>query len=410
MSYPKSLQYLCKSLSGYSTNCYKLVPSVSQATSVPNGGIISFQLPENSIVNLDTLRWHFTVNMAGANSYPSKHVETLATGGRVSVDINGITIDGGVQNTSLLFRRLADHLLDGSKEVYRSVLALGSGAVAPTSSNTYATTSNCVYNWTGFLGTVQPRCVSTGILGSVRVTITLPGTEVLQSNGTAITTNGFTLSNNYFAVDCISINDGIYNEMLRERLASGVPIEMPYQRWYQTSPGQVSSLAQTTMATISTGSLDMLLGMYQLAGNNPTGNGADSTTLGSAWFTSGSSNLTSSQFFINGVAYPQFLASPPDCFAQTACSLNMAQETVGGGDKNMNSLANWQNKFYSHIVRLNHPHSSDDRIKSGIDLRGTNAQVLWTTNGTDSNVIPFLFLGMTSVLEVGSFKQLNVIQ
>jgi hypothetical protein len=105
--------------------------------------------------------------------------------------------------------------------------------------------------------------LDTSILGTVRLHITLAPNSVLikDTYGAGIAT--YSLRKNYFTVDTISLNDGVYYSVVNARLSDPEnPIEIPFQTWTHFSKG-VGSLDGQTQATLSTESLDMLVGTYQ---------------------------------------------------------------------------------------------------------------------------------------------------
>jgi hypothetical protein len=267
-----------------------------------------------------------------------------------------------------------------------------------------------IWNWPqGFLSTCAPRCLHTGLLGQVRVVITLAGTEVLMKHTAAAPTDpaGYSLTDIYATVDTVSVSDDVYMPLLQERLSSpDNPISIPYSRWVSFSPGIVSTLQQTTTGTISTESLDFLVGTYQVT---PLTNAPIADVRASDWFDTGSSDLVSSSFSINNVNFPSFSCAPHDALTQTLMALNVAQDSVGAADPNMNTFAKWRDSFFAHFMRLSHPTASDERVRSGLNLRGTQTTIAYTTSGTVANVIPHLFAGCTSILQVKAFKQLEVI-
>lgn len=403
MSYPRSLQYALRSLNGYSRQRYKLSPNISQTQSIPHGSTISVSLPENAIISLDDFAWMFKLS-TNQGWLPSKHIESIIS--RVAVEINGVVVDSGAAFQNLLWRKLGDATL-GDKELIRNVLQNGVGDQSVAAATTQVTNKQCaIWNWLGFLGSCQPRCIHTGLLGTVRVIITLAGTEVLQKNAAPAQAAGFSLTDCYFTIDTLSINDDVYVPLLKERLSSSEnPIELPFTRWVTFTPGQVSTLKQTCTGTLSTESLDMLVGMYQTVNTNAS----VADLRASDYFKTGSANLVSSSFAINNVNYPQFTTTPADAFTQTLTSMNLAQDTVGACDSVLDSLTKYQNSFFWHALRLNHPTASDERVRSGLNLRGTNSTISYSTDGSDANITPYLFAACTSVLQVRDFKQLNVI-
>ena len=209
--YPRSLQYYLKSLNSYPRMKYKLTPGVSEDQSVSGGQTLVVNLPRNSIVDLSTFAWFFTGKTNEAGWALPKHIETIVS--RVQVHVNYQVVDGGFRYYNLLFRRLADLTL-GDKDAIRGVLQNTQGTAFTTlngvaSSNwAYATAvdagSNnrpqqfCIDKWLGFLGSAQPNCIDTSILGDVAVHITLAGNHVLSKGTNGGATGTYTLTNNYF--------------------------------------------------------------------------------------------------------------------------------------------------------------------------------------------------------------------
>jgi hypothetical protein len=72
-------------------------------------------------------------------------------------------------------------------------------------------------------------------------------------------------------------------------------------------------------------------------------------------------------------------------------------------------MDDFKENYFLHAIRLNHPTASDERVKSGMNLRGTNANITFNTVGTEDNVVQHLWAGHTSVLRVKPYKQLEVV-
>lgn len=406
--YPRNMSYVLNKLNGYSRQKYKLSPNISESQTLTAGNTIICPLPENSIVDLDTFAWFFTLTTPAGN-LPSKHIETLIS--KVSVECNGRMIDEGFDGYNLLWRRLADFTL-GDKESIRGVLNNGIGSASVSASNVAITNQRySVYNFMGFVGTAQPRCIDTSLLGSMRVVITLaPNAVVMKHTDGAAA--GYSLGGNYFTIETITMNDGgLYANTLAQRLNdSANPIEIPFQTFSRFSPG-LTSLAQTTTGTLSTESLDVLIGMYQDSNaSSALVNSANAVLKSSQWFKTGSSNLTQSYFTINNNPYPTNCFEPHDAFYQTLSTLALSQDSLGASDPAMSNLTNFRDNMFCHMVKLNHNTATDERVKSGLNLRGTNATISYTTTGTEGNITPHLFAGYTSVLRVEPFKQLSVIR
>ena len=69
-------------------------------------------------------------------------------------------------------------------------------------------------SWLGFLGSAKPNFIDTSLLGNVRITITLaPATIILNvdEDGGGLTSRAYTVDQQYFSIDVVSISDGIYD-------------------------------------------------------------------------------------------------------------------------------------------------------------------------------------------------------
>jgi hypothetical protein len=86
----------------------------------------------------------------------------------------------------------------------------------------------------------------------------------------------------------------------------------------------------------------------------------------------------------------------------------LSQDVLGGTDAGLSNLTAFKNNYFLHAIRLNHPTASDERVKSGMNLRGTNANITFKTEGVEANVVQHLWAGHTSVLLVKPYKQLQV--
>jgi hypothetical protein len=352
--YPRSLSYTLNKLNSYSRQKFKIISNISQSATISQGGTLIISLPENSIVDLDTFSVFFKASTNGGGLLPRDY-ETLFSS--VRVEINGIMVDN-VPNYNLLFRKFADMTM-GDKTSIRSVLQNGAGFNAAAASNVAVSNAEGgVWQWLGFLGSAQPRCIDSSILGTIRVHLTLAGNEILTvgTNGNT----GFNLTDIYSTIDTLAINDSQYYSVIQERLSnSDNPIEIPFSTFTAFSPG-TTSLSQTTTGTIATGSLDCLLATYQ--DSNVLANEADTVLATSRYFKTGSANVLTANFTINNSAYPNFSQNVKDNYLSTLAGMNLAQDTVGAGHSNLNTLDAWKQHAFTSWVRLNHPVGSDERL------------------------------------------------
>lgn len=419
--YPSNLKYFLNRLSSFSRNRYRL--STQTPTTASPQDVIVISLPENTIVDLDTLTWAFNGSTtATGGTTPSvffpKHIETIIDS--ISVEINGVA----VQNTILNYGQLMKVLLDytcGDKIPQRAFLQNSTAvpaAALPTGS-VYTNAPFQIKNWLGWLGSVQPRLIDTSLLGTVKIYIRLAPTSVLAVSGAPASIN-YSLSNMYFHVDAVDISDGIYYNMVQKMLESR-PLDLPFDNFVSFSGGSQSLANAVTRFGLSTQSLDMLIGTIL----PNTVSGAVDTTIGSGnAFVRGDASLTSStaQFSVNNVLYPLWECSLADQYSITLDALGLSQDTVGSFDPlftqgpittntttiTNNLLTNYASKFYVFAVRFNHGEDQADRVVSGIDLRGTTAMLEMRVKGGTGNQIPQVWAKTKSTLSVGKYRQLSV--
>lgn len=418
MSYPRSLQYFSQKLVGYSKNKFKIT-TLANSTAA-SGGLIEVELPSNTILDLRTLTMHATAKTSvtgGTTPYVRlpRHIETVID--RVAVDAGGTTIDPGCRFTNQIFKIFADLTLGADKSAQRAVLQ---NHVDIDTTTTVATDNKSVAicNWLGFLGCL-PECLDMSLLPTVRIHIYLASKFVLAVSGSP-TAFDYTLEDIYFTCDSIDISDGIYYQLLQQRMQSA-PIEVVFDR-YSTFLGQANSSGGSVPWSISTQSLDMVMGTlltnaFEGSAGNAIDPGASKT---STYFKRGSANLdvTNSQLQISNVPYPQFNAGLANIWMQTIDSLSLQQDSVGGMDPNIcgptvyTGLTNFKTSFFVHIVRLNHsdPHS-DSRYLSGLDTRGTSLNNSWNLTFSNSGTAlqPLVICKSTSTLMIGAMRQLQVV-
>lgn len=411
MSYPRSLAYFCNYLSGYSRNTLQIYPATPQ-TAVRSGSIIKVLLPQNTIVDLRTFTFNFlgqTTASAGHSGFP-RHIETLFDS--VSIEINGEVVTPATVNNNMVFKLLADyHMQDRANA--RSLLQNGLTTYVDGTDMQATGRQFSVDNWLGFLGTALPECIDTSMLGDVYVVIRLATNNVLALDATAISGNAavdYQLSDLTFNVDAISFDDGaLYYNFVNE-LLSRQNLEVPFQYWVSFSSGPVA-LPATLTGTLNTQSLDMLIGT--VTPSALTG-AVNATTSNVDYFTRGSANIQSVRTYVNNIAYPQFDMAPYQSFKQTVKALNLNQDVLGQFDSGItyggsnNPIVNWQNNFFAHATRFNHPVPSDERYVSGINTRGTQASIRFQVNGTGATVVPWMFAQCTGVLKVGAYRSISV--
>jgi hypothetical protein len=405
MSYPKSMQMAVSRLAGYSKNGVKLRP-MSQDTAKA-GDVVVFELPTNTIVDLRTfsILCLGTAGSAAAGNgvhFP-KHVESLIES--VQVEINGTLIDTGFLRYNQLHKIYMDFFAGKDKtSTLRNLLQMG------VSSNANSVDTDVKLCFNTFLGFLSAKCpvIDTSILGQVRVLVRLASNDVLVGVGTHVA--NYTLSKMFATIDVISVNDGMYYDMVQQRLAEA-PIEILFDRYYVFENGKTSG-GQTTRWAVSTQSLDWVVATLHPDAAKTAPTVWDATTGTSQYFTRTGTDIVDSFFNFNNVQYPNYVPRNDDgsILCETLQNLNVLSDLLGGGDAGLISYTVFESDFWCHVHRFNHLNDAgdDNRLISGLNTLGANAQGYWTTSGTATNVWPVVFCKTSATLAIGAGRMLEV--
>ena len=424
--YPRSMQFAVSRLAGYSKQNIKMRP-LSQATATAND-VVVFELPANTIVDLRTFSVFAQGSTGGTGgTAPSvvfpKHIESLIDS--IQVEVNGTLVDTGFLGYNNLNKLYLDYFSGVDRNsTTRSLMqqgdlttlghttgAIGSSAVAISK---LETNTPIVFN--SFLGFLAAKCpiIDTSILGQVRVMFRLAPSSVLLIGGTANPTSWFyNLANIFATIDVISMNDGMYYDMIQQRLAQA-PLEIMFDRYYVFQNGATGA-GQTTRWSVSTQSLDWVIGTHFSNTSRTTPSVIDPTLNTSTFFKRDGSEVNESVFFFNNVQYPNYVPNNTEgsVLVSTLQNLNVLPDLVGGSDPAMNSYTRWRNSFYAHVHRFNHLPSADDdtRLISGLNTQGTNAQGIYQTTaitGASGTYFPQVWVKTTCTLAIGPGRTLEV--
>lgn len=433
MSYPKNLTYLAKKLSGYSRQTYKL--QTTNQTTATAGQIVTVDLPSNALVDLSTLTWFFrgSTSGSGGNVAFPRNIECLIE--RLEVEINGQLVGQGCQFYNHLWEIISDTTMGEDVVNRRKILQNGANNIGPGSAADATSRQFAIQNWLGLIGSIKPQILDTSLLGNVRIRITLASPAVLVKQN-AVSGESYTLTDMFFSVDTISIDDGVFYNIHNQFLASGGVYELPFNNFLSFS----SAAAGSTKFSLSTQSLDRVWAAFVPGQNHPMGGDFVSTTISNApyfhrignagnitW--GGATNnrvvsysLTNWQFNINNQYYPNYRPTAEQAYALMINSYGLSQDVLGGCHPLLDTLAKWNNGFF--VVSENFNHNSDDFI-SGIDTRGNVVQAYFehdfnatggATGGTGYAAAPttndritcLVFAQTTSTLRVGAGKQIEL--
>jgi len=407
---PDSAQYVVKEVSEVSRNQFKL-ETVSSDTAGPNR-IITFNLPENAIIDLKSLKFFADVACSGAGAGADQvfgklpqHASSLIAG--LEVYINGQQVQNRASEyfTIAQAERLAKSNIDKDNSTDRSL------------SHSYITGDDadddetvCISEWVGFLSDASTRYVNTGILGQIQIRLSLSGNFALVPKqksvdlglpftsgaaGTNAQSISYSMSKMYFTCDTISLSP-MYNEALRSRLMNG-GLELNYREFYSFQLDGIqagNSIGSSTRFSLSSGCINRLTGIYRDASYTeikrssklPNANGVSAYTSNALKFRSyaGSgvagqpatkkSANTTWKFLVNNVSYPQFNASWMDLLGNVAYGVDKVDQDNSGTlitSKESYNLG----KFLAPCL-LEMPTGFGVAAMSGYNSRGINTQMV----------------------------------
>jgi hypothetical protein len=411
MSYPKDLKMFVNKLSGYSRNTLKITPY--RTNSISGGDIITIDFPNSSMLDLNTLTFHFkgtTTTSVGFAAFP-RNIEGIIS--KLIVEINGQTLNS-CQSLSDLYQ-IMYNLSQGADFKQKRALYQNSTGGAVVTKNTTKEPFK-IQHFLGFLGSVKPEVLDTALLGAVRLHITLENPNVLIGGASlahdAPSGAGYTLDDLYFTVDVVSIDDGVYYSAKNSYLANGGIFEMPYDNWYSSLFSTGGTYQQSARFSVATQSLDFLCATFPK--HRSFGESNIPAIQNSQYFQYDASGVYDYQFLINNVAIPQYRPKLDDAFALTLNALNLTQDTQGGIDGLITTRDVWNENFWVASARLNDTSEPSERFISGISTSGTNAQIEFNTsadpnNGTQTCSNCLLFAKTSSILRVGAGKSLEIV-
>lgn len=478
---PSNLSFFMSRLQGVSTSHFKVNPQTT--SSVGPNNLIRFELPSNTLLNFRSIRLLFNAEATGVGVSLPNDISSLIE--RVSVYIGGVLVANGFNGYNTLVHGKA--ALQGYKcgalahpEMVRKVnyhtgqtavaalIADGSGESITDLSGVNVTDSNgvyffCIDNFEGFLGSIEPSIMDTGLVSTIVIEIALADATVCSVSGsrnlpeliaadTVDGTNGFDLSgsgtptysisNMTMQVEVLSLATNVIDTIVEQRVAQVGYLSIPFKNYFSFSNNHTN----TTRFNVNSASWDRLWIVYRnkyyatkhapvrIKGYKTSGGfvsiakaNADSTNydIGKPEYDTGGvlntnaekykpfyfnfmefkttvTDRSTYQLQINSANVPSYPLTTPEVYAMSMNSLDYY-------DKNHKiTLHQYKMNYFVQCFRFCLPDSDYSRLASGLDCRGVSSSCSLNTTGVgDCNVT--MFAECTSELRVGAGRQLEVI-
>jgi hypothetical protein len=495
----------------------KLVPNSGQ-TSISAGQKIIVSLPANALIDLSTFELNFTGQTQhggnGSASYNNNYVQsrffprnTASLIENLEIKVNGLSRQN-INNYGYLFNILYDYTcgddanrknrINCNADPSNKAILVKSGVRrrAGYPLGLYATDGSAdwscrdkdtysIRQWLGFLGgNASTNIIDTSIYGQIDIEITLAPAGVLML-GAAISTatvtqlsaanseigvattggsgttaivaaegTSYTLSNISFSVTKYDM-PGTYYSAVASVLQSGATYKLFYPNYSCFQGIASSNKSGTTRFTLSTASLDMVIGTFRVPNydtqsqpylGNPNGRyvsveaqqefGSKDKTINAALNTGQPLTLNNSKYFIrngSGITSCTWIVgnirySPMNITEQynnVLKAFNSTSDVLGGMYPGIQTIAHYQDTFYADILSLNVPGERDIYTTSGLNSQEIPIAVAWEvvgggaidnvdvgTNGifadtSTTSCTPILFACYSSHLEISAGR--NVI-
>lgn len=445
MSYPASITPFLRRLQAHSTNTFKIEPSGARS-GLGAGQVISFQLPSNSLCDLKSIRWMFNAKMTGGSvaRLPNK-ISSLVE--RYSVECGGVVVYQGHLGMNVV-KHAKDALeLATCEEYSQSVMNhedvprltgvdnadISAGNEAPNEAND--ATQFCVDDWLGFME-AKPQILDTSLLPEITLKLYLAPNAVCSdsvgtdlkggaspfTNAAASPAGVYQINNQRLLITTYSVNDGMYDMMVEQRIKDNGFIEVPFKQYFTFFDGAHSG---STRFSIGTQSLDkvyavwrpsayatqgapvLVSGFKDNAGLSAAQGQLENSAHAGEKYVSKYFNfpkpagLTGAQFQLNGTLYPQMLATPDEWY-------EISKDACKKRSQAIKSLQAWNDNYHVYAVRLNQPDADELRLVSGLDTRSMNMAGYFNTNATGSPAV-VVICETTSTLRIGAGLAISVV-
>ena len=472
---PSNLSFFMSRLQGVSTSHFKVNPQTT--SSVGPNNLIRFELPSNTLLNFRSIRLLFNADATGAGVSLPNDISSLIE--RVSVYIGGILVANGFNGYNTLVHGKA--ALQGYKcgmlshpEMLRKINYHSGITTAIVDASGEAITDSdglyfyCIDNFEGFLGSIEPSIMDTGLVSTIVIEIALadatvcsvsntrelpaliPATQIDGSGGFDLSGSGtpsYSISNMTMQVEVLSLATNVIDTIVEQRVAQVGYLSIPFKNYFSFSNNHTN----TTRFNVNSASWDRLWIVYRnkayatkhapvrIKGYKTLGafaadasGGTVTRDIGRPEYDFGGLLNTNAEkykpYYFNftelkgldtsGNVTPstrttyqlQINSANVPSYPLTAPeAYAMSMNSLDYYDKNHKiSLHQYKMNYFVQCFRFCLPDSDYSRLASGLDCRGVSSSCSLNTVGlSECNVT--MFAECTSELRVGAGRQLEVI-
>jgi hypothetical protein len=479
---PSNLSFFMSRLQGVSTSTFKINPQTSGDAGANR--IIRFEVPSNTLVNFRSIRLFMNLECSNSSTKATSLPPSISSLiERCSIYVGGVLVANGFNGYNTLVHAKAalqgykcgplEHPEMVRQKCYHSFLGslAANAALGNTDTETYADDSAgndlyCLDNFEGFLGSIEPQVLDTGLIGTVVIELALADSAVcsvsasralpaIQTSVYSVTgTAGFdfadaspgtptyTMKNISMHVEVMSLATNVLDTIVEQRISQVGYLSLPFKNYFSfsnthdtstrfnvnsaswdrhwfcfrdTNFGSVKppvrikgykcagAFTGLTAGATACDGIDIGLPEYDAGGILNTNSEKYKPTYFNFIESKATSKTASTyQLTINSANIPNFRMSAPELLAMSMNSLDYY-------DKNHKlTLHQYKCNYFVGCVRLCLPDSDYSRLGSGVDCRGVSSACSLNTTGLASCNLT-MFAECTSELRIGAGRQIEVI-
>jgi len=377
--------------------------------------IIIFRLPENCLVDLQSIVWSYIV--ACPTTATTSEKVTVPRGSesvieRLEITAGGQSLVQGFYDYKSLVRQMLNYTCGQDGQNSRQILEGETPLEDAGSLVNFVTERRNVVNWLGFVSGNATRYISTANLGTVEMRIQLAPNTILSMSGlTDAALAKYTLSGFYMFADTVAVNDAMFHKATAETLAAGEPLSLAFKN-YQSFQESHSGLINTTKFNVNSASVDRIWTTSVLTANLAIGVPANGDWKGFNF--AAQADRTTLQLQLDSEFYPNFpIDAQSDLFTYSRKSLGNMRDVLGGvlaSDRD-----EWLTVYWGAVFGFQYEGDAEPagagKLVSGKDMRGSTAQAILTSQGSAAGAActAKVWVEMTSVLQIYAGRQLTLI-